>query len=48
MGSNQMTQVVGKWDRFKKNLEIFLKILYEIKNLEILYEIKKSSYNIFQ
>ena len=39
MGCNQMTQVVGKWDRFKKNLEIFLKILYEIK---------KSSYNIFQ
>ena len=48
MGCNQMTQVVGKWDRFKKNLEIFFKILYEIKNLEILYEIKKSSYNIFQ
>ena len=48
MGCNQMTQVVGKWDRFKMNLEIFLKILYEIKNLEILYEIKKSSYNIFQ
>ena len=43
-----MTQVVGKKDRLKKNLEIFLKILYEIKNLEILYEIKKSSYNIFQ
>lgn len=48
MGCNRMTQVVGKKDRLKKNLEIFLKILYEIKNLEILYEIKKSSYNIFQ
>lgn len=48
MGCNRRTQVVGKWDRFKKNLEIFLKILYEIKNPETLYEIKKSSYNIFQ